>query len=246
MSKAWSARGADYAVSPLHKRGPSLAKLLALARPHPNDVCLDIGTGAGHTAALAPLAAQVIGFDPSKGMLRAARKLYGAARNLEFVLAPAHDTGLRADSFDLITARHTLHHHPDLAAILNETARLLKPGGRLVIVDEVTPDNNVDTWFSAVERARDPTHVRAYSMAEWQAFVAGAGMAWIVGDSETRYAIDVASWLERMNPDTPATEAVYNLFGSANAREVFSVEYEGAQAVRFEMPMALILALKPV
>lgn len=35
-------RGADYEVSPLHRQGPSLAKLLALVRPQTSDLCLDI------------------------------------------------------------------------------------------------------------------------------------------------------------------------------------------------------------
>ena len=133
---AWNSRGANYAVSEAHKFGPSLAKLLRLARPLPADSCLDIGTGAGHTAAaLARLTQHVVGLDLSNGMLRAARELYGEIPNLEFVRAPAQATELRAASFAIITARHTLHHHPDPVATLREAARLLIPGGRLVIVD---------------------------------------------------------------------------------------------------------------
>ena len=245
-ARTWSARGPSYATSEVHKGGPSLAKLLALARPHPDDRCLDLGTGAGHTAAaLAEHAAHVVGLDMSSGMLRAARELYGSVANLEFVVAPAHDTGL--SGFDLITARHTLHHHTDLTATLGEAARLLKPGGRLVIVDEVTPNAEVDSWYDALERARDPTHVRAYTVREWRAFILGAGLEWIVGDSETRYVIDVESWLGRMKPSATATRAVYRLFeaADAHARDVFNIEYDGARAVRFQMPMALILTLKP-
>ncbi len=246
---AWSARGTAYAASAVHKSGPSLVKLLALVRPHPGDNCLDLGTGAGHTAAaLAARAEHVVGLDVSPGMVTAAQKAYGVVSNLEFVVAPAHDTGLSPD-FDLITARHTLHHHTDPAATLREAARLLRPGGRLVVADEVTPDSSdsgLDAWYDAVERARDPTHVRAYTMDEWRAFVAGAGLTWIVGDSDTRYDIDVASWLERMNPDAETTSAVYTLFDAADVstRDVFSIEYSGGRAVRFQLPVALILAVK--
>ena len=260
VSNAWSVRGASYAASELHKSGPSLAKLLALARPNAADTCLDLGTGTGHTAAaLAEYAAQVIGLDVAAGMLRAARELYQKP-NLEFIQAPAQETGLPDASFDIITARHTLHHHPDPAATLAEAARLLKPGGRLVIADEVTPDaavndtandivgDTVDAWYDALERTRDHTHVRAYTVGEWQSFVAGAGLNWIVGDDRTRYPIDVESWLVRMNLDELTTEAAYDLLASADAhaRDVFEIDYEGPKAVRFQMPVALILAVKPL
>lgn len=248
MTSAWDSRGGPYASSAVHRHGPSLPKLLALARPQKADVCLDIGTGTGHTAAaLADYAAHVVGLDLSEGMLRSARELYGERDNLTFVHAPAHDTKLAPSRFDLVTARHTLHHHPDLGATLLEVARLLKPGGRLVVVDEVTPNAEVDAWYDALERARDASHVRAYSLTEWQDFIAEAGLTWVVGDARTGYPLEVGDWLGRMNLSPAGVAAVYDLFRRADAlsRRTFNIVYDGDTAVRFEMPMALILALKP-
>jgi SAM-dependent methyltransferase len=244
----WSSRGSVYAVSPEHVAGPSLPRVMALARPGPGDRCLDLGTGAGHTAArLAEAGADVIGLDPARGMLDAARSRYGALPNLRFVEAPGDATGLPSGTFDIVTARHTLHHHADPVATLREVARLLKPGGRFVLVDEATPDPRVDAWLDAIERARDSTHVRAYALDEWQAMLRAAGLRWIVGDIETRYRMEVDAWVGRMALNEAGQAEVRRLFRQAGPleRRLFTIEYESGEAVRFEFPMALILATLP-
>lgn len=244
----WAERGAAYAGSAVHRRGPSLTRLLALARPRPTDRCLDVGTGAGHTAAaLAPHVAEVIALDPELGMLASARERYGHLPNVRFLHAPGHASGLPDGSVELVSARHTLHHHANVRATLREVARVLTPGGRFVLVDEVTPDAAVDAWLDALERARDPTHVRAYSLAEWRRMLAGAGLSWVTGDTDTRYAMRVDEWLGRMRPE-PATEAeVRRLFRQAGPleRRLFGIEFEDGEAARFSLPMAVVLAVKP-
>lgn len=244
----WTERGARYASSDVHRFGPSLSKLLALARPISSDVCLDVGTGTGHTAAhLARFAGRVYGLDPAEGMLRAARESYREVENLEFVPGSGDATGFPENSFDLVTARHTLHHHSSVPATLSEIRRVLKPGGRFVLVDEVTPGAEVASWYHELEVTRDPTHVRAYTLEQWRAFIQEAGLEWVVGDAETTYRLEVASWLERMSPSAEQAEAVRRLFREADAaaRRAFNIRYRGGEAVSFEMPMALILAVKP-
>ena len=202
VAAAWSKLGANYAESAPHKFGPSLPKLLTLARPVTSDVCLDVGTGTGHTAAqLARFAGKVYGLDPAEGMRQAAQDTYGNLENLEFVSGTSEDTGFPDDTFDIVTARHTLHHHPNIPNTLSELKRVLKPGGRLVIVDEITPNAAVEDWLHTLEATRDPTHGRAYFMSEWRRFIKDAGLAWIVGDAETIYTLEVESWMKRMNPN---------------------------------------------
>ncbi len=247
---AWSGRGATYAVSGVHRTGPSLERLIALVRPQPGDRCVDLGTGTGHTAArlLAEGVNEVVAIDPAEGMLEAARRSYGHLPGLRLVRASGDATGLPGTSFNVVTARHTLHHHADPQATLHEVARLLRPGGRFVMVDEVTPDPRVDAWLDAISRARDATHVRAYRMDEWTAMLAEAGLRRVVGDTQTRYRMDASTWIERMAL-SPAGEAeVRRLFREAgpSERELFEIEFdENGEAVRFALPMALVLAVLP-
>ena len=248
-STLWSERGQAYANSSPHKYGPCLQKLLDLARPTSSDLCLDIGTGAGHTAArLAEHAHAVYGLDPAEGMRDAASRTYGHLPNLQFVPGYSHDTGFPDEMFDLVTARHTLHHHPSVPAFLTEAERILKPGGRLVIVDEITPITEIDTWYDQLERLRDPSHGRAYLMSEWHTFASASSLSWVVGDARTMLYIDVQSWLERINLGAEAQHLVREHLRNAPelAREQFNIRYKDNEAVSFEMPIAVILLTKPL
>ena len=89
--------------------------------------------------------------------------------------------------------------------------------------------------------------MRAYSLAEWQGFMIGAGLTWVVGDARTVYTLNVAAWVGRMDLFPAEAETVYRFFrgADAHARQVFNILYGGDKAVRFGMPVALVLALKP-
>lgn len=111
-----------------------LRALLALLDPAMTFV--DLGCGTGHVAeALAPNVARVIGIDASAAMLQAARRrLVGAAnvelRRGELEAVPAEDGEADAAGLFLV-----LHYLPDPRAALQEAARVLRPGGRLVVLD---------------------------------------------------------------------------------------------------------------
>ncbi len=105
----------------------------------------DVGAGAGFIAAgLAPLVQQVHVIDGSPAMLEAARVNLGQFANVEFHLADGAAIPLPRASLDVVFANMYLHHCPDPLASLREMARLLKPGGRLVITDL---DAHPYTWL---------------------------------------------------------------------------------------------------
>jgi ubiquinone/menaquinone biosynthesis C-methylase UbiE len=180
-------------------------------------------------------------------MRKAAQESYGQLENLEFVAGSSEATGFEDETFDIVTARHTLHHHPSMPRTLAEIKRVLKPNGRLVIVDEITPNEDVNDWYHVLEVTRDPTHLRAYFVHEWQGFIEDAGLTWIVGDTTTVYRLEVESWIQRMKPSVAQAENVRYLFREANSltQKAFNIVYANEQAVTFDMPMLVLLAVKP-
>lgn len=101
---------------------------------------VDVGTGTGFVAAgLSPRVGRVIGVDNSPAMLRTARENLEAlgADNVELVAGDLSELPLAGGSVDAAFANMVLHHAEDPAAMLAEMARVVRPGGPVVITDEV-------------------------------------------------------------------------------------------------------------
>ena len=96
----------------------------------------DLGCGTGAMSGiLAPHVKHVIGVDASEEMLDAAKARLAAAENIEFRKGSLEALPIFPDSVDAATLMLVLHHLPSPAEALAEAGRILKPGGRVLIVD---------------------------------------------------------------------------------------------------------------
>src|SRR3954451_437316 len=96
----------------------------------------DLGCGSGRLAAtIAPYARSVVAVDASPEMLDVARSRLAVFGNVEVVEGRIEDLPLESASLALALVVHLLHHVADPSAALAEVARVLRPGGRLVIAD---------------------------------------------------------------------------------------------------------------
>lgn len=77
---------------------------------------------------------------------------------------------VRTGSFDTLIARHNLEHYVDTLAVLHEWRRIVRPGGRLVIV---VPDEEA---YEGRTLDLDPTHFHAFSQESLRRLVEVAGM----------------------------------------------------------------------
>lgn len=104
---------------------------------------LDIGTGTGRIVQVcAPRVGRAIGVDLSREMLMVARSNLERAklRNCMVRHGNMYQLPLSGDSFDVVTVHQVLHYAEQPAAVIREAARVLRPGGRLVVVDFLAHD----------------------------------------------------------------------------------------------------------
>jgi SAM-dependent methyltransferase len=150
---------------------PRLARQYAFDRPavHPHIVraigahlrlavpvarALDIGCGAGlSTAANAPLARALVGLEPARTMLT---HRDAVAPHALFVCGRAERLPFAGGTFGLLTAAGSLN-YADLGLFLPEAARVLAPGGVLVVYDfsagrRLGGSSRLEEWFAAFER----------------------------------------------------------------------------------------------
>lgn len=114
------------------------AALLSLVPEHDAGRLLDIGTGTGRILELlAPRISEGIGVDASKAMLALARARLSRAglTHCSVRLADMYRLPLAEASFDLAVMQMVLHYAEDPPGVLTEVARVLRPGGRLIVID---------------------------------------------------------------------------------------------------------------
>ena len=123
------------------------ARLVSLANVQPGDRALDLACGTGDIAfGVAAKGARTIGIDITHRMLQLARRRAASAgasstQAVDFVTGDMTCLPLPAASFDLVTTGYGLRNVPDLDAAIDEIARVLRPGGRLVSLDFNRPES---------------------------------------------------------------------------------------------------------
>jgi ubiquinone/menaquinone biosynthesis methyltransferase len=115
--------------------------LIARANVRPGERALDLAAGTGDVAfAAAANGAKTIGLDITHRMLQLAAQKSSAAR---FITGDMASLPFASSSFDLVTTSYGLRNVPDLNTAIDEIARVLKPGGRLLSLDFNRPENAI-------------------------------------------------------------------------------------------------------
>lgn len=240
---------AAYVTSEGHAAGEDLERLLAWGAARRPDRVLDVATGGGHTAlAFAGIARRVVAYDLTEPMLQAARG-HLAARGAANALCVAGDVGalpFRDGLFDVVTCRIAAHHFTDVGAAVRQIHRVLCPGGSFLLQDILGHDDpDANAFITAVEKRRDPSHVRSYRAAEWKAFLRASGLT-IMDDAVAPKIRVWDDWTGRMRMTAEARRELdaFVRQASERCRAAFDFTLSGDAIASFTDRMILVRADK--
>jgi len=143
--------------------GPEVvAEKVEFARPQSTDLALDVACGSGaFILALARRVRLARGIDLTAEMLRQARQSQQEQQitNVCFERGEAEQLPYPNAAFDLVSCQLSFHHMPRPELALKELVRVMKPEGRMLIIDSLGPESDEKfELHNRIENLRDPSH----------------------------------------------------------------------------------------
>jgi ubiquinone/menaquinone biosynthesis C-methylase UbiE len=222
-----------YLASSVHRQGADLITVAEKFQDEGNAAVLDLGSGAGHLSfAIAPLVRSILAYDLSAEMLAVVRR-ESERRHLPNIVTQqgrVEELPFEDASFDWVCTRYSAHHWAGVPLAIAETRRVLKPGGRFVLIDTCAPASPLlDTHLQAIELLRDGSHVRNYTHAQWVGMLSAERFE-IEAHTFWKIAIDFRSWVQRMQTPSLHVEALNSLLENTpeEVRDYFQIAADGS------------------
>ena len=197
---------------------------------------IDVACGPGVISrATATRVGSVTGVDLTPAMIGEAERRAGeeGVGNVSFQTGDATALEFADSSFDGAITRLSLHHVPAPARVVAEMARVVRPGGWVVLSDIVADeDGEANAWREEIERLRDPSHWACHTPDRLRRMGAAAGLS---VDCEELVPVDidfddwlargsggpeVAELIARLLADQPAAAESFRVIGDAPGRRL--------------------------
>jgi ubiquinone/menaquinone biosynthesis C-methylase UbiE len=210
---------------------------------------LDVACGPGVvTAALAPKAKSIVAFDATQEMLEKARARCAKTglANVSFRQGNAEALPFGDAQFDGVVTRLAVHHFAEPQRAFGEMFRVLRPGGTAVIVDVVSSEDARESRLqNAIERLRDPSHVRMLPASELEACIANAGFQ-VLDQTTWDKDREFDEWMDIVNDPARAEpiRAVVQALAEAGRSAGMGLSIKGNRIVFFHR-WRLVRARKP-
>jgi len=242
-------QSACYGQGHILRSTDDLASALPALRPQEDETLLDVATGAGHTACyFAKLGLQVTACDISEKMLEQTRA-QAEQRGLEIRTEchTAESLPYESRSFDIVTCRVAAHHFACPASFTMDVSRVLKSGGRFLLIDGTVEDGypEAEAWAHEVEVLRDPSHQKFISPDEWAHLCGHVAMKVIHSKLQPSKQPDLEWYFDTAATPLQNREKVRQLVKNspAEARELFKVGEEAGKWIWWWQRLVMV-ALK--
>ena len=228
----FSQQAESFNTSAVARATETLDDLVRLAAPDAGERWLEVACGPGLVSRkLAPHAREVHGVDMTPAMVEVARREADAAglENVSFAVGDATALDLPDASVDGAIARFTIHHVPVPGRLVEELARVVRPGGGVVLADHIAAGDAA--WSEEIERLRDPSHWASLTLERLRAIGVSAGLA-LDREEVVPIELDFDDWLARGSEGAangPLIERA--LADRPDGGECFRIEQRGAQRV---------------
>ena len=211
VDQAFTHQAASFNASAVANASELLDRILDRAKPQPTERWLEAACGPGIISRrLAAAAGSVHGIDATEAMIDTARREAEAERvaNVSFELGDATATSLPTASFDGAVTRFSVHHIPVPARLMEELARLVRPGGKILVLDHLADeDAESRSWALEIERLRDPSHWASLSASHLPQLGRDEGLS-LTHDERFTFELDFDDWLRRAVDSPPVQEMV--------------------------------------
>ncbi|MBN8708659.1 MAG: class I SAM-dependent methyltransferase [Verrucomicrobia bacterium] len=166
--RQFTLQAVPFARHQAHSAQESFDFIREAARLDGTQSVLDAGCGPGLVCcALAPHCREITGVDVTRAMIEEAARRAAEARleNTRFVEGDIAAMPFGDNAFDAAVSRYVFHHLENPLAVLQEMARVTRPGGRIVICD-ASPAAACRDNYDRFEKLRDASHTSALTLEE--------------------------------------------------------------------------------
>jgi ubiquinone/menaquinone biosynthesis C-methylase UbiE len=229
-----------------HSAEYAIKRLVTLSNVSKNDTVLDVACGSGLVSCeLSRVVHHVTGIDITPAMieqanlLRQEKNLY----NIKYEIGDVTDLPYSDASFTIVITRYSFHHLLDPYSVLSEMERVCMQEGRVIVIDATPPSDKAD-MYNYVERLRDPSHVKALTLAELLEMFKEKGLTVIDTDS---YGVemDLGRLLQSSFPNPGDKDKIRRMFIEDVQHNTLGVNsyYVGTE-IHFTYPTSMIIAQK--
>ncbi len=214
-------------------------KIHSIVRPHENDVVLDVASGTGSlTVEFAKICKQVTGIDITPAMIEQAKHLQKIN-----MLVISHPLPYETNSFSIVITKFSFHHLLNPLSVLIEMNRVCTIGGKIIVVDPTPAPEKVEL-YNQLEQLRDPSHVKALTIAEFEDLFQEAGIP-ILKRGFYRMRIGLEDQLQTSFPDPANVDKIRQLLVEDTRNDTLGLEshLEGNE-IYFSYPNSIFVGQK--